>query len=232
MVAPMINRRSLLLGAAAAVTGCSHGLEWNGFRYFTLGDPGGVPLVVAPVGPKGIGQWLRDDWMQHFVDAGFYLLGCHWSGKDGGAEDYGARYSLIGEWMQFMKLDRPMAFAQSRGGLQLLNFACDHPQAFRKIAALYPVTDPFVFPGKGEKLWEAYDTTEAQFPHHAFTPNERATRLRGQAIKIWHGDKDELVPKRLTSDIFAAASGAQLITLPGVGHQRVLLDDIPAFLRA
>jgi pimeloyl-ACP methyl ester carboxylesterase len=229
----MLRRRALLTAAAALpLASCTTGPKWNGFRYFARGNPKDTPLVVAPVGPKGLEELLSERTIAGFVAAGFYVVGVHWPGMDGGPEDYGARQRDIAGWLRSMKLERPLLFAQSRGGLQLLNFACDHPDAFSKIAALYPVTDPFVYPGAGPELWKAYGVTEVTFPVHDFTPNARAEALRDREVKIWHGDSDKVVPKRLTSDVFAAKCGAELVTLPGVGHDRIWLDDIPVWLKA
>lgn len=230
----MLTRRTALIGSFAATAGCSSvpGLEWNGFRYFTRGEPSNPTLVVAPVGPTGLTHWLKEETVNGFVAAGFYVVGAHWPGRLRTEEDYGSGFQNIAGWLEFMRLDRPLLYAHSRGGLQLLNFACDHPNSFRKIAALYPVTDPFVYPGRSLKLWAAYAAIESTFPRAQFTPNLRASSLRGRPIKIWHGDSDKLVPKPLTTDIFAAASGAEVVTLRGIGHQRLWLDEIPAYLHS
>jgi pimeloyl-ACP methyl ester carboxylesterase len=236
----MISRRTFL-AAAGTLGACSSNdqpiparhpetaHEWQGFRYFSRGNASAPPLVVAPVGPKGLGHWLTNPTIDNFVDAGFHVVGVHWHGVNG-PEDYGARHPKIAAWLDHMRLKRPPMYAQSRGGLQLLNFACDHPSAFSKIAALYPVTDPFVFPGRKQQLWTAYGVDEARFPTQAFTPNARAATLKGRQIRIWHGDRDKLVPKHLTTDIFAAASGAEVVTLKGVGHVPLWLDEIAAYL--
>jgi pimeloyl-ACP methyl ester carboxylesterase len=223
----MLGRRSFLIASAAALAGC--GQDWNGFRYFTAGNPKASPLVVAPVGPGGLDDFLPQSTIEAFVSAGFYVVGAHWRGLDGGDEDYGARHSLIGAWMQDLGIRRPAAFAQSRGALQLLNFACDHPTAFSCIAALFPVTDPLVFPGPTRKLWAAHGLSQPR-PLDGFTPNARAHRLRGRPIRIWHGDRDETVPKERTSDVFAAASGAQLVTVRGTGHRIVDYSPIVDYL--
>lgn len=224
-----ISRRTFV--AAAAVAGCSPIVTPSGFRFFSQGNPKHPPLVVAPVNFAGLAGQLRQAQIDSFVAAGFYVVGMHWPGMDGGDQDYGARHKQIAGWLRLLGIERPAMFAQSRGALQLLNFACDHPDSFSKIACLYPVTDPFVYPGKGDVLWKAYGTTEEGFSAYEHTPNARAHRLRGKAIKIWHGDRDETVPKRRTTDIFAARSGAQVVTLKGVGHDRVWPDEIPAWLR-
>lgn len=226
----MATRRAVLIAGALALTGCTR-QKWNGFHFFTRGDPSGIPLVVAPVGPRGLGDWIGEKTISNFVSAGFYVLGVHWTGLNGRAEDYGARSKLIDAWMRDMGLQKPMLYAQSRGGLQLLNYACDHPDSFDRIAALYPVTDPLVYPGAISALWNAYGTTEEQFPEQAFSPNLKASSLRGRPIKVWHGDSDKLVPKNLTTDVFAPQCGAEVITLPGVGHIPLWLDDIASWLK-
>ena len=200
---------------------------------FRRGDPANQPLVLAPAGPAGLAEWVGEDVIAGFVQAGFFVIGAHWPGLDGGVEDFGAQNAKIPGWLAAQSLGRkPMLYAQSRGGLQLLNFACDHPDSFMKIAALYPVTDPLVYPGEGEPLWRAWGTTEASFPVLASTPNLRAASLRGRPIKIWHGDQDAVVPKQRTTDVFAAASGAEVVTLPGVGHVPLWLPEIGAWLKA
>lgn len=224
-----IDRRSFLIASGAALAGCSSPPAWNGFSYFTAGNPAGRPLLVAPVGPKGLAQWLGEPTIAYFVQRGFYVVGVHWSGLDGGDEDFGARYTLISEWLAFMKIHRPLMYAQSRGGLQLLNFACDQPQAFDRIACLFPVTDQYIFPGNGKKLRSAFDKS---FDRARFVPNLKAAKLRGARVKIWHGDSDALVPKDATTDIFAAGSGAEVVTMTGVGHGGTWPTAIADFLAA
>jgi pimeloyl-ACP methyl ester carboxylesterase len=225
-----IQRRSFLVAAGAFMCGCDTANTWRGFAYFTAGDPSASPLLAAPVGPRGLSHWLDKKALAAF--AGFYVIGVHWPGLNNGDEDYGARYANIVRWLDFMKVDKPMLYAQSRGGLQLLNFACDNPDRIDRIAALYPVTDPYVYPGNNSKLWSAHATTRESFDRGRFTPNLRAAALRGKRIKIWHGDSDKLVPKSATTDVFASASGAEVVTLAGVGHVKLWRQDIHDFLSA
>ncbi|MDI4631661.1 alpha/beta hydrolase [Pelomonas sp. V22] len=178
-------------------------------------------------------QWVGEEVIAGLVRAGFFVIGRHWPGLDGGIEDYGARHGEIAAWLDSLRLSvRPVFYVQSRGGLQLLNYACDEPESFRKIACLYPVTDPRVFPGAGQLLWNAHASTEAMFPWLANTPNLRAARLRGRPIRIWHGDADTLVPKSSTTDVFAPAAGAEVVTIPGLGHTQVWIEAIGDWLRA
>ena len=69
-------------------------------------------------------------------------------------------------------------------------------------------------------------------PLEGFTPNARAHRLRGRPIRIWHGDRDETVPKRLTSDVFAQRSGAELVTVRGARHRIEDFAPVVEYLRA
>lgn len=227
----MLNRRRFTIACAAALPGCSQVREKYAFRQFTRGDPKGIPLVVAPAGPKGLGQYMTEEKIDRFAAAGFYVIGAHWPGLDGGEEDYGAHHREIAAWLRGLNLAKPLMYAHSRGGLQLLNFACDHPDSFSKIACLYPVTDPYVYPGRGPKLWSAHDAWLRRFDVGAFSPNARAAALRGRPIKIWHGDSDKLVPKHLTTDVFAPQCGAEVVTLRGVGHVPLWVDEIPAWLK-
>jgi alpha-beta hydrolase superfamily lysophospholipase len=121
---------------------------------------------------------------------------------------------------------RPVLLARSRGGLQLLNWAADHPESVAAFAGIYPVCDLASYPGLA-KAAPAYglsaDQLSADLIRH--NPVDRLAPLAAARVPLFaiHGDADRLVPLAANSgrlrDAYAALGGEMtLIVPPGQGH--------------
>lgn len=206
-------------------------------------------VFVFPTGSGGLSHFIQPTTISAFTSAGLFVVGAHFPGADGGEEDYGFRYreiSLLVDQVQstYGLTARPSLYCQSRGGLQGLNFACDNPTKVTRIACLYPVTNPVVYPGRGVPLILAHSKTDEEFDAvmasgktilRAFTPNAKSTTLSSIPVCMWHGDIDSVVPKSLTTDVFARFCGAHVKTISNFGHETVpnnIRDEIVAFVNA
>ena len=213
--------------------------SWRGFNVFTNGitpNPTTLWCIVAPVGSGGLLHNLQGYMIDKLTQQGIFVIGIHFAGCDGGEDAYGAWYFNIGAWILDVKAEyglttNPVLYAQSRGGLELLNFAGEAPSLVTRIACLYPVTDPAVWPTLSSGINAAHNKSPDEFgailqsgPYAGhpvvtrYTPNAKAAALDGVPICIWHGDSDTTVPKTLTTDIFAPLCHAWVKTLTGYGH--------------
>ncbi len=121
---------------------------------------------------------------------------------------------------------KPVLLGRSRGGLQLLNWAADHPENVAAFAGIYPVCNLASYPGLA-KAAPAYGLTPEQLaaslPQH--NPPDRLAPLAAARVPLFaiHGDIDKLVPLEANSgllrDRYAALGGTMtLIVPPGQGH--------------
>lgn len=217
---------------------------WNGFPVFTSGPVSpNLWVVIAPTGSGGLAANIPQYLIDKLNGLGIFVAGVHWRGVDNGEEDFGARYFNIGSWILDMKAEygltaNPVLYAQSRGGLQALNFACEAASLVSRVACLYPVTDPFVYPGNVPALYSASGHDAAWWSVAAnknpFTPNAKAGGVSGIPVCIWHGDSDTAVPKSATTDIFAPVAQAYVKTLAGFGHEapsNALIDEMVGFMQ-
>lgn len=222
---------------------------WNGFEYFTSGviSPN-IWVVIAPTGSGGLAQNIPQYLIDRLNGKGIFVAGVHWKGCDFGEEDFGARYFSIGAWIQYMQATyglttNPVLYAQSRGGLQLLNFACEAPSLVTRVGCLYPAMTPESYPGRGGALSNAHNKSDAEFDAvmsngsaviSRYTPNAKASGLINTPTCIWHGDSDTIVPKSLNTDIFAPLAHAYVKTLIGFGHETpstALMDEMVEWLQ-
>lgn len=216
--------------------GClpANALTWNGFTYFmntpAAGCTGNQWTLIMPTGPVsngGLGYAAPLPLIAGLSQQPFCqtVVGMWIPGADGGLDDYGYNAAQLGPFAAFITSNyslaaKPNCYAQSRGGLQ--NFNAPASMCAR-IAAVFPVTDPAVFPSLQASLYSAYGVTAAGFSaiQSSVTPNLNAANFVGVPIQIWHGDNDSTVPENLTSSIFCPAVGAScsLLTIRTLGHQ-------------
>lgn len=142
---------------------------------------------------------MEEAWMfQKFIDAGIAVAGI-----DVG-ESYGspAGRTLFSAFYDELVLRRglsktPCLLARSRGGLQLYNWAVEHPSSVAGVAGIYPVCNLNSYPGL-KKACGAYGLTEEQLNSHLaeHNPVDRLEALAKAHVPIYHmhGDNDTLVP--------------------------------------
>jgi dipeptidyl aminopeptidase/acylaminoacyl peptidase len=163
-------------------------------------------------------------------------------GNPAGRKVFTALYKELVQRRHFA--ERPCLLAQSRGGLQLYNWAAEHPEWIAGIAGVFPVADITRYPGL-QKAHKAYGKTVAQLKEDLalHNPVQRLKPLADAHVPILlvHGDKDSQVPLSQHSAVVAkryAALGGdiKLVVLPGKGHDlipEVLENDqLVAFIEA
>lgn len=223
--------------------------NWRGFPVFTSGPVSpDIWVVIFPTGSGGLATNIQQYMIDRLNSQGIMVSGVHWMGCDMGEEDYGARYFQIGAWILDMMSEyglrtMPVLYAQSRGGLQAFNFICEAPSMVTRYAALYPCTDPYVYPGICPELSVAHNKTQDEFDAiknnqkkviDRYVPNGKASGASGVSGCIWHGDSDMTVPKELTTDVFAPQAHSWVKTISGFGHQMPsvgLMDEILQFIQ-
>ena len=192
---------------------------WNGNRYFTQGF--GTFVVAQHVGEDGYcPDMLR--FISLLTDRGCFVASLHLRAFDNTQHDFGSRHTSFFHWIHYLRekhgLGKPRLFAYCRGGLQLLNFWCSYPEEAEVCACLSPVTDPYVYPKTIQRLVDAYGVKDFGGIYKGFCPNERAGVLSGKDIRIWHNPKDDFIPKKKTTDVFASKCGAVVTNMESIGH--------------
>ena len=128
---------------------------------------------------------------------------------------------------KFALSSRVVLLPQSRGGLQLYNWAARHSASVERIAGIYPVGDLRSYPGL-DKAAPAHGLTPAQLQNElAFhNPIDLLKPLAKARIPILHlhGDQDIVVPLEANSGEIArryhALGGAmELRVVVGKGHE-------------
>lgn len=180
----------------------------------------------APTLPPYPGD--AEKWMfQQFLAAGIAIAGI-----DAG-ESYGSPAGRIVFTQLHAELttsrgyaSRPVLLGRSRGGLQLLAWAADHPDQVAAFAGIYPVCNLASYPGLA-KAAPAYELTVAQLTATLaqHNPVDRLAALARARVPLFllHGDADKTVPLELNSalvrDRYVALGGpVELIVPPGQGH--------------
>jgi pimeloyl-ACP methyl ester carboxylesterase len=135
---------------------------------------------------------------------------------------------------EFKLAHKAVLWPQSRGGLQLYNWAAEHPEAVQAIGGIYTVCNPVSYPGLAEAA-KAYGMTPQEFekklPQN--NPLDRLAPLAKAHIPLFniHGDADTVVPLdknagELVKRYKALGGDAQLVIVPGKGHAA-----LPEFFR-
>lgn len=122
---------------------------------------------------------------------------------------------------------RPVMLGRSRGGLQTLSWAADHPEHVAAWTGIYPVCNLASYPGL-ERAAGAYELNPQQLKERLkeFNPVDRMGKLASANVPLFaiHGDVDTVVPLELNSGLlkeaYAHAHGPkmELIVPPGQGH--------------
>ncbi len=167
---------------------------------------------------------------KRLVDQGIAVAGVDVGesfGNPTGREVFTVLYKELVQRRHFA--EKPCLFAQSRGGLQLYNWAAEHPTWVAGIAGVFPVADITRYPGL-QKAHKAYGKTVAELKQELalHNPIERLKPLAAARVPILlvHGDRDSQVPLSQHSAVvakrYAALGGdVKLIVLPGKGHDLI-----------
>jgi pimeloyl-ACP methyl ester carboxylesterase len=191
--------------------------------------PAGRPnpwVWYAPTLPPYPGDAER--WMfERFTRAGIAIAGIDVGesyGSPAGRSGFSAFYAELTKRRGYSA--RPVLLGRSRGGLQLINWAADHPAQVTAFAGIYPVCNLASYPGLA-KAAPAYGLTVEQLTADLarHNPIDRLAPLAAARVPFFaiHGDVDRLVPLELNSGLlrerYTALGGTMtLVVPPGQGH--------------
>lgn len=180
----------------------------------------------APTLPPYPGDAER--WMfERFTRAGVAIAGIDVGesyGSPAGRGGFSALYAELTGRRGYSA--RPVLLGRSRGGLQLINWAVDHPAQVSAFAGIYPVCNLASYPGLA-KAAPAYGLTLEQLTAGLarHNPVDRLAPLAAAGVPLFaiHGDVDRLVPLELNSGLlrerYTALGGTMtLVVPPGQGH--------------
>jgi alpha-beta hydrolase superfamily lysophospholipase len=179
----------------------------------------------------------RTHWLfTRLLERGIWIEGVD-VGESYGAPAGRAEYSKFYETVtsQYHLSSKPCFLAQSRGGLMGFDWVAEHPGDIQCMAGIYPVLNLASWPPGDSPLLRqvatAYGYTslsEFQEQRCQLSPLSHAGPLVKAKIPIFilHGDSDRIVPVRENSQPFvnayaALGGSAQLIIVPGKGHEEV-----------
>jgi len=172
----------------------------------------------------------HEKWMhEQFVAAGVGV-----AGVDVG-ESYGssAGRACFGEFYKEMTERRgyalkPVLLGRSRGGLMVLSWAVEHPEAVAGLAGIYPVFDFRTYPGL-DKAAPAYGMTGKELGERSaeHNPIERVASLAKARVPVFliHGGVDTVVPLKENSaellrryELEEAGTSVKLVVAKDQGH--------------
>ncbi|MEI7922020.1 MAG: prolyl oligopeptidase family serine peptidase [Planctomycetota bacterium] len=198
-------------------------------------------FLISPGNPKkGSIPWVwysptlkplpgpEERWMiQKFFDVGVAIAGIDVGesyGSPKGRRGFTAFYDHMTKTRGFSV--KPAMLGRSRGGLQVYNWAVEHPRQVSCIAGIYPVCDVFSWPGLN-KAAPAYGMTPDELKNYLVTNNpvSRLESLVEAKVPIFHihGDVDTVVPLEANSGAVAnnykKLGGTMSLEVPkGQGH--------------
>ena len=191
--------------------------------------PAGRPkpwVWYAPTLPPYPGEAER--WMfDRFTRAGVAIAGIDVGesyGSPSGRAGFSALYAELTNHRGYSS--QPVLLGRSRGGLQLINWAADHPAQVAAFAGIYPVCNLASYPGLA-KAAPAYGLTLEKLTAglSLHNPIDRLAPLAAARIPLFaiHGDVDRLVPLEANSGLlrerYTALGGTmKLVVPPGQGH--------------
>ena len=176
--------------------------------------------------PGSIQTWLFD----RIRNAGFAVVGID-VGESYGSPAGVAIFNLFYAYLTLKYKVKPQAvlFPQSRGGLQLYNWAAAYPSQVSRSGGIYPICDPRIYPGSATAA-AAYGMTEAQFliNINLYAPVLNSVPLARTGVTIYHisGDSDLTVPavsNSLAMQTFYRANGGTMTVelVAGHGHEEI-----------
>jgi pimeloyl-ACP methyl ester carboxylesterase len=204
---------------------------------FLIPAPPPTTATAAPAAPK---PWVwyaptlppypgnEERWLiERLLAAGVAIAGID-VGESYGSPAGRAQFTALHDHLVHTRgyAPKPVLLGRSRGGLQLLAWAADHPDRVAAFAGIYPVCNLLSFPGLA-KAAPAYGLTSDQLAAAlaAHNPVDRLAPLAAARIPLFaiHGDVDKLVPlatnSALVRDRYAALGGTMELIVPaGQGH--------------
>jgi pimeloyl-ACP methyl ester carboxylesterase len=179
----------------------------------------------APTLPDLPGR--AEEWLfERLRGAGIAIAGVNVGESYGNLAGRAVYTALHAELVRRGYTERPVLLGRSRGGLMLLSWAADHPQAVAGFAGIYPVCNLASYPGLATASG-AYGLTPEELGRRfaEFNPIERLGSLVAAHVPLFviHGDSDKLVPLEQNSGVvrirYEALGGSiRLIVPAGQGH--------------
>jgi pimeloyl-ACP methyl ester carboxylesterase len=177
---------------------------------------------TLPVYPGAMEKWM----FEKFRDAGIAVAGIDAGESYGSPAGRKLFTALHAELVARGYSRKPVLLGRSRGGLQLLSWAENHPDKVAGFAGIYPVCNLASYPGIA-KAAPAYELKpdELQARLAEFNPVDRLATLAKAGVPLFaiHGDSDKLVPLALNSGLlkerYTALGGTLKLIVPvGQGH--------------
>jgi pimeloyl-ACP methyl ester carboxylesterase len=172
----------------------------------------------------------HEKWMhEKFIAAGVAVAGVDVGesyGSPAGRARFTEFYQELTERRGFAA--KPVLLGRSRGGLMVLSWAVEHPDAVAGLAGIYPVFDYRTYPGV-ERAALAYGITGQELAERSaeHNPIERVFSLAKARVPVFliHGDMDTVVPLKENSaellrryELEDAGDSVQLVVAKGQGH--------------
>ncbi|MFA6109304.1 MAG: hypothetical protein WDA75_11105 [Candidatus Latescibacterota bacterium] len=210
--------------------------RWNGFI---------LRPTTAPVGPRPwvwyaptfindtypLPKQLHAWYVERLLAAGIHVAGVDvgesW-GSPAGREGFAAFHRVCTG--SFGLAEKAILWPQSRGGLQCYNWAAEHPECVKAIGGIYTLVNLDGLRLADARIHTGYGMDEERFRAQAarHNPIERLGPIAAERIPLFniHGDRDAIVPLEenvgeLTRRYRALGGPAELVVLPGLGHEEV-----------
>ncbi len=204
---------------------------------FLIPAPPASNATAAPAAPK---PWVwyaptlppypgnEERWLiERLLAAGVAIAGID-VGESYGAPAGRAHFTALHDHLVRTRgyAPKPVLLGRSRGGLQLLAWAADHPDRVAAFAGIYPVCNLASYPGLA-KAAPAFGLAADQLADSlaAHNPVDRLAPLAAARVPLFaiHGDVDKLVPletnSALVRDRYTALGGTMELVIPaGQGH--------------
>jgi len=173
--------------------------------------------------PGKLEQWMMNKCLANGIAvAGINLMGDF--GTPAGRKSLTAFYEELTENHGLTK--KACLLARSYGGVQMYNWAAEHPESVACLAGIYPVCNMASYPGLKSAAGK-YRMSQEQFTKELkqHNPIDRLAPLAKAKVPIYHntGDIDELVPAKdnsmLLAERYKALGGDITISVfKGQGH--------------
>ncbi len=191
----------------------------------------GQPWVwYAPTLGKNLPGAGHEWYFERFLDKGISIAGVDLGEVRGSPASNAQFLEFYDEMVRRGYSAKPILLGQSRGGLMMLSFACEHPDKAGGFAGIYPVCNLNSWPMANSKsaTLADYGLSEEEMLQKLaqFNPVDRLQSLAKNRVHMFavHGDNDVVVPLDLNSGLlktrFEALGGSMTIkVIAGEGHK-------------